>query len=98
MFFASLIALSAIAFGQAADSAREIPLCEIGAHPEQFNGKMVRVREPVLIDFEQFELSTRECDSRLVDSIWLEYGKGPSCGNLTPRDSMRLDREFHRLM
>jgi hypothetical protein len=50
---------------------------ETAMDPDRFNGKIVTIRGRVKIAFEDFELSTTECKGREIDSIWLEYGKGP---------------------
>jgi hypothetical protein len=82
-------------------------ICEIARSPEQFNGKMVRVRNRVGIAFEDFELPVSGCDRSIIEGIWLEYGRGPKrqpttwcCGDMIPRDPLALIdnadfRKFH---
>jgi hypothetical protein len=87
------------------------PFCETAMDPDRFNGKIVTIRGRVKIAFEDFELSTTECKGREIDSIWLEYGKGPKkqptiwcCGDLTPKDAQivliqnKEFRSFHRYL
>ena len=70
-------------------------VCQIVQHPEQFNTTMT-VAAPIKIAFEDFELSLAACDSRKIDAIWLEYGKGPKrqpttwcCGDMVRRLARR---------
>ncbi|HWC99983.1 MAG TPA: hypothetical protein VG456_24655 [Candidatus Sulfopaludibacter sp.] len=80
-------------------------LCELASAPERFNGRIVAVRGPIQIAFENFTFSLSECESRKVDDVWLEYGRGPKqqpttwcCGDMVPRDTLILvqDKEFRR--
>jgi hypothetical protein len=92
------------------DQPSEPSLCDIVQAPELFAGKMVSIRARVLISFEDFEVSAAACHPKKIDSVWLEYGSGPKhqptiwcCGDLTPRDPMRLVqssefRKFHRYL
>ena len=85
-------------------------VCDIAKHPEQFNGRMVTVRSPVRIAFEDFELSAAKCEGAKIQGIWLQYGSGPKrqpttwcCGDLTPRDPLAVTRNddfnlFDRLL
>ncbi len=89
-------------------SLTETALCQIVQQPDRYNGTLVTVRAPVKIAFEDFELSASACDSKKIDAIWLEYGKGPKhqpttwcCGNIVPGDSLAVVqndefRKFHR--
>jgi hypothetical protein len=102
---------ASVAFGQ---NKPVIPsqtaLCELVSHPERYDRKIVSVRAPVRIEFEDFRLAASECVDRKIDDIWLYYGRGPKhqptiwcCGDLTPRDSIRMVqnedfRLFHRYL
>jgi len=79
--------------------------CELLQAPDRFNGRIVRVRGPVRIAFEYFELAAGDCAGRKIDQIWLEYGRGPKrqpttwcCGDMVPRDrlALRQDAEFRK--
>jgi hypothetical protein len=90
------LVLPAILIGQAiAATPPALKMCELVQRPEQFSGKLISVRGRVQIGFEDFELSVAECGSRNIQSIWLEYGKGPKrqpttwcCGAMVPTDSL----------
>jgi hypothetical protein len=85
-------------------------VCDIARSPEQFNGKMVRVRSRVGIAFEDFEFPVSDCDRSIIEGIWLEYGHGPKrqpttwcCGDMIPRDPLAVIenadfRKFHRYL
>jgi hypothetical protein len=86
-----LAATFGVMFGQI--TPRQTTVCEIAKDPQQFQAKLVTVRDRVRIAFEDFELSTTGCSGPVIDGVWLEYGKGPRrqpaiwcCGDLTPRD------------
>jgi hypothetical protein len=93
-------------FGQSSSNAPiKTTLCDLAAAPKRFNGEIVAVRGPVQIAFENFTFSLSDCQSRKVDDVWLEYGRGPRrqpttwcCGDMIPRDSLILiqDNEFRR--
>jgi hypothetical protein len=97
--------------GQAAqfDQPVQATVCEILGHPIAYNGKIVRVRATVDIEFEHSAFSAKECKrAEGYEWIWLEYGSGPKwqpttwcCGDLTPRDKLNLFQDktfrlFHR--
>jgi hypothetical protein len=80
-------------------------ICELARSPERFDGKIVSLHAAILIGFERFEVAADECDGRLIDGVWLEYGKGPKrqpttwcCGDPTPKGPMVLtqNEEFHK--
>jgi hypothetical protein len=111
LFAFCLAVVPGAAFGQAnADAPIKTTVCELAKEPSSYKGKIVTVRGRVLIDFEDFELSTDSCDGRNIGRLWLEYGNGPKrqpttwcCGDMTPRDPLRLIqnsdfRKFHRLL
>ncbi len=82
-------------------------ICEIVGTPDRFNGKMVRVRGRIELDFESFRFSTQNCENHAIREIWLEYGSGPPrqpiiwAGDLTPKDPLKVVqnsefRQFNR--
>lgn len=95
-----------VALGQAVKTT----VCEVATNPEQFNDKLVSLRDRVRIAFEDFELSAAGCNGRRIDAVWLEYGKGPQrqpttwcCGDMVPRDPLAVVqnsefRKFHRYL
>jgi hypothetical protein len=106
---AALLLGALAAFGQATTTRpAAATVCEVAGHPDQFAGKIMSIRGLVLLAFEDFSFSAKECQGRKIDDIWLEYGRGPKnqpttwcCGDLTPRDSLQLIqdknfRDFHR--
>jgi hypothetical protein len=100
------VVLPIAAFGQAmAPEPIKTTVCEVVRTPALFNGKIITLRSPIQIAFEDFGLSVSECAEKKIDYVWLEYGKGPKrqptiwcCGDMVPRDSLVLkqDREFRR--
>jgi hypothetical protein len=83
----------------------KVTLCDLVRSPTAFNGKLISVRAPVQIAFENFGLSVSNCAEAKVVFIWLEYGRGPNkqpttwcCGDMVPRDPLTLTQgsEFHR--
>jgi hypothetical protein len=87
-----------------------VTICEVTREPTRFDHKIVTIRSSILIGFESFQIDAAKCDGRLIDSVWLEYGRGPKrqpttwcCGDMAPRDSLRLVqnsefRRFHSLL
>jgi len=74
-----------------------VDVCEVLQHPQNFNGKMISIRTRIRIAFEDFKVDVPSCPKKVIDEIWLEYGKGPKtqpttwcCGDLTPRDPLVL--------
>ena len=98
--------LPIVAFGQMkSDEPVKTTVCEIVRSPALFNGKIITLRGPIQIAFENFGLSVSECTEKKMDYVWLEYGRGPKrqptiwcCGDMVPRDSSVLlqDTEFRR--
>lgn len=85
--------------------AAKATVCDLLTRPEVFNGMIVSVRAVVDIGFEEFAIVDAKCSSELIDTIWLEYAKGPKsqptvwcCGDLTPHDSLGVvqDEEFRK--
>jgi hypothetical protein len=76
--------LAVVAFPAAAQNEQPIPTttCELSSKPEQFDGKMIRVRGHVTRGFEDFTIHDRPGHSPedCAGGIWLGYGgdgKGP---------------------
>ena len=57
---------------RAAENAMEVPGCELAAHPKTYDGKMIRVRGTVNVEFEDFTLGVGKCESE--QGIWLAFG------------------------
>jgi hypothetical protein len=103
---AALAVLPILALGQTKPD-RPIPttVCELVKSPASFNGKIITLREPIQIAFENFGLAASDCIEKKIDYLWLEYGRGPKrqpttwcCGDMVPRDRLALmqNAEFHR--
>lgn len=80
-------------------------VCEVLGSPALFTGKIVTLRGSIQIGFENFGLSASDCPEKKIDSLWLEYGRGPKrqpttwcCGDMIPRDRLVLvqNSEFRR--
>jgi hypothetical protein len=94
----------------AAQSPITTTFCDLTRDPQPFIGKIIRMRAPVSIAFEHFALSASACDSKRVDDIWLEYGRGPKqqpttwcCGEIANQDPLEVlqnadFRKFHRYL
>jgi hypothetical protein len=101
-----IVAMAVPALGQAtADRPEEVNVCDVARNATKHDGKMIRVRSRVSIAFEDFKLSTDQCDEPKIRGIWLEYGRGPKkqpttwcCGDITPQDRLVLvqDADFLR--
>jgi hypothetical protein len=74
-FFASVIGLVLALHTAGAQAQAPIPVspCELIAHPEEYAGKIVKVRAKVSIAFEDFTLATAGCDEK-SRQVWLMYG------------------------
>jgi hypothetical protein len=59
--------------GQVVDST----VCTILAHPQSFDGKIVRIKGTVVAGFEEFAVKGQGCN-QAVNAIWLAYPKGTS--------------------
>lgn len=88
-------------------SAQSIPttVCEVVKSPASFSGRIITLRAPIQIAFENFRISSDDCTEKNIDYLWLEYGSGPKsqptswcCGDMVPRDSLALvqNPEFQR--
>jgi hypothetical protein len=95
---------SPIAAQAESNGPSDTTLCDLAQNLERFEGKLVRVRGTILVGMEQFELTAAECSERLIDTVWLEYGKGlkqPTtwcCGNLVSKDAAQVvqNAEFRK--
>jgi hypothetical protein len=63
-------------------SAREVDLCEIAAHPENYNGQLVRVRGTLESTIETYVIAKADCAA-----IPLEHPK-----SITPQPAFTLQR------
>jgi hypothetical protein len=102
-----LIMLAVVACPAAAQNEQPIPTttCELSSKPEQFDGKLIRVRGYVTSGDEDFTIHDRPGRSRddCAHGIWLSYGgdgKGPSkyavIDPLRPGDTQAQWRERAR--
>jgi len=102
-----LIMLAAVACPAGAQNEQPIPTttCELSSKPEQFDGKLIRVRGYVTSGDEDFTIHDRPGRSRddCAQGIWLSYGgdgKGPSkyavIDPLRPGDTPAQWREHAR--
>ena len=98
--------LPGVIYGQTkAEEPINTTVCDLVKNPKRYNGKIIIVRAPIQIAFENFGLSVSECAEKEIDYVWLEYGRGPKrqptiwcCGDMVPRDPLVLvqNKEFHR--
>jgi hypothetical protein len=103
---AFIAVLPILTLGQTkSDQPIHTTVCEVVKSPASFNGKIVTLRGPIQIAFENFGLSASDCKEQKIDYLWLEYGRGPKrqptiwcCGDMIPRDRLALvqNAEFHR--
>ena len=72
-----LIASVCLFMGARAASAQTVDtkVCDILAHPKDFDGKMVRVTGTVVAGFDEFMIRDTSC-KQSVNSIWLDYPTG----------------------
>lgn len=67
-----VLLLSALpSFAQATDAT----VCDVLSHPENFNGKIVRIKGQVVAGFDQFQLQDYKCTAH-SGAIWLAYPEG----------------------
>jgi hypothetical protein len=50
----------------------DVPGCDIARNPKAFDGKLIRVRGALNVQFEDFSLVIRNCDT--TQDIWLAFG------------------------
>lgn len=72
-----LIAIVCLLMGTGAAGAQTVDakVCDILAHPKDFNGKMVRVTGIVAAGFDEFVIRDTSC-KQSVNDIWLDYPTG----------------------
>jgi len=72
-----LIAIVCLLMGAVATGAQTVDtnVCDILAHPNDFNGKMVRVTGTVIAGFDEFMIRDNSC-KQSVNDIWLVYPAG----------------------
>jgi hypothetical protein len=56
----------------AQEDPAEVRGCDIARNPKAFDGKLIRVRGTLNVQFEDFSLGIRNCDT--TQSIWLAFG------------------------
>jgi hypothetical protein len=110
IMLALIISASRVQCQRGDDSPLTVSVCDVLKRPERFDGSIVTLRSRVFIAFEDFEVSDKDCAAPKIDSIWLEYGRGPKrqpttwcCGDMVPRDRLALVenadfRSFHRFL
>ena len=71
------VAIVCLLMGAGAVSAQTVDtrLCDILAHPKDFDGKMVRVTGTVVAGFDEFMIRDTSC-KQSVNAIWLAYPAG----------------------
>src|ERR1051326_9612935 len=78
LVIAAVFILPVAAFGGTdVDSPVKTNICELVRSPTAFIGRLVTIRAPVQIAFENFGLSAAGCADKNLDYVWLEYGSGP---------------------
>lgn len=72
-----LIAIVCLLIGAGTAGAQSVDtkLCDILAHPKDFNGKMVRITGIVAAGFDEFVIRDTSC-KQSVNAIWLDYPIG----------------------
>jgi hypothetical protein len=90
----------------AADAYLRPSVCDLLANPADFDGKMITVRAQIEIAHEIFVIDNPACPSQAIDSVWLEYARGPKrqpttwcCGDLRSSDpiAVKMDKSFRDL-
>lgn len=56
----------------AQETPQDVSICDLAKHPKPFDGKMIRVRGSLNVNFEDFTLSVEGCDSQ--QAIWMAFG------------------------
>jgi hypothetical protein len=96
----------------AQENPEEVPGCDRARNPKAFDGKLIPVRATLNVQFEDFSLGIKNCDSQ--QSIWLAFGGDvPGIVASTVNDAfrkpgvdlevngvsagIRQDENFHRL-
>jgi hypothetical protein len=72
-----LIAIVCLLMGAVAASAQivDTKVCDILAHPKDFDGKLIRVTGTVVAGFDEFMIRDTSCKQN-VNAIWLDYPAG----------------------
>lgn len=72
-----LITLACLFMGAMTAGAQTVDarVCDILAHPGDFNGKMVRITGTVIAGFDEFVIRDTSC-KQAVNAIWLDYPAG----------------------
>ena len=72
-----LIAIVCLLIGAGAAGAQTIDskVCDILAHPKDFDGKMVRITGTVAAGFDEFLIRDTSC-RQSVNAIWVDYPAG----------------------
>jgi hypothetical protein len=55
-----------------AQNDADVSLCDLAKNPKTFDGKAVRVRGTLQVSFEDFTISTKECDTE--QGVWVAFG------------------------
>ena len=73
----TLVAIACLLAGVGAACAQTVDtkLCDILAHPRDFDGKTVRVTGTVAVGFDEFIIRDTSC-KQTVNAIWLDYPTG----------------------
>ncbi|MHB8502541.1 MAG: transthyretin-like family protein [Candidatus Acidiferrales bacterium] len=70
--FPFLALLLAATTARAQETPPEVSVCDLASHPKSYDGKMIRVRGTLNVEFEDFTLSVKNCDTQ--QQIWLAFG------------------------
>jgi hypothetical protein len=57
---------------RAQETPAEVSLCDLALHPKSFDGKTIRVRGTLNVNFEDFTLAIENCGTQ--QQIWLAFG------------------------
>jgi hypothetical protein len=73
----TLIAFACLLMGTVAAGAQAVDakVCDILAHPQEFDGKIVRITGTVVAGFDQFVIKDTTC-KQAVNDIWVDYPAG----------------------
>lgn len=92
-----IIAVVSLLMGAGAASAQtaDTKLCDILAHPKDFNGKMVRVTGTVVAGFDEFIVRDTSC-KQSVNGLWLDFPIGTTAKAASCRDHASVGKEQPR--
>jgi hypothetical protein len=68
--FVGLLCSPTLVYAQ--ENPVEVPGCDLARNPKVFDGKLIRVRAPLNVQFEDFSLGIGNCDT--TQGIWLAFG------------------------